>query len=507
MTTHIVSAAPSGLSTTLIHVEVDRNRGLPKFTIVGLPDTAVQESKERVRAALKNSGLPFPEGRVTVNLAPGHVRKSGPLFDVPIALGLVSVGKKVTVLPTQCFVGELSLDGRLGKVRGLLGMLLDLRNLGIEECFVPEGNRAEASLISGLRIYPCQYLNDIIAHLTGEKAVPPCTPTALPLSAAHYDVDLSFVSGQHHARRGLEISAAGHHHVLFSGPPGSGKTLLASALPSILPPLAPEEVLEVTRIYSLAGFLQDNMGVIVERPFRKPHHSASAVALIGGGQHVTPGEVTLAHRGVLFLDELLEFPRSVLNHLRGPLEDRMVTVARAEDRVTYPADCMVVGAMNPCPCGYLGDTEKACTCSTLQILSYQRRLSGPLLDRFDCQIHVPRIALTSSYEETKNESSESVRARVVAARAMQIQRFGTSSKTNSTMNRRDMKKYAALQGSAHVLLDKAIASMHLSPRVVQKTVKVARTIADLDARENVTINDIAESLHFRSFDDTTVPME
>lgn len=491
-----------GINGEQIIVEVDISNGLPSFDIVGLPDTAVKESRERVRAALKNSGLVFPMTRITVNLAPADLKKDGSGLDLPIAVGiLISSGVlKQEQVDKTIFVGELALDGSIRQIAGVLPMLLHGRDLGVETMVIPEGNSAEGRLVEGIDVLTPKSLSELIAHLRDEERLPLLAKEAI-LAAENsvYDVDFADVRGQQVVKRALEIAAAGGHNILMVGSPGSGKTMLARRLPTILPPLTEAEALEVTKIYSIAGLLQRQEKVMLERPFRSPHHTISSSALIGGGSVPRPGEVTLSHHGVLFLDEFPEFSRTALEVLRQPLEDGYVTISRVQASLTFPANFIMCAAQNPCPCGYLGDKKRECSCKQFEIERYHRKLSGPLLDRIDLQVYVPRLEYDDLKSKQEGESSAVIRQRVIKARQRQLQRLqGTGLYCNAQMGRRELNKHCKMDEAAEKLLGKFFTALGLSARSHDRIIKVARTIADLEGSDIITVTHLAEAVQLRT---------
>ncbi len=491
----------TGLEAELVEVEADTISGpLGAFSIVGLPDAAVNESKERVRGAIKNSNLAFPKTKVTVNLAPADLRKQGPSYDLPIAVSILIATNKIFAvnLDRSLFVGELALDGQLRPVNGILPIAIAALKYNISTIFLPKENATEAKLIKELEIIPVNNLTELIDHLQNKNIINPQIYREFNFTNQEIEFDMSHIRGQEHVKRAMEIAAAGAHNMLMSGPPGSGKTLIARTMPSILPNLTLNEALETTKIYSVAGKLPAGVSLMTTRPFRSPHHTASGAALVGGGTWPKPGEISLAHRGVLFLDEFAEFPRVILENLRQPLEDGIINISRAANTLSFPAKFILIAAMNPCPCGYLGDQGKNCICSLSQIINYKKKISGPILDRIDLHIEVPRLNFDKLLANKTSEKSEVIKSRIEKARAIQRQRFADLNLvTNSEMSSETVKHFCQLDNASTNLLRNAVNQMHLSARAYFRILKLARTIADLTEAEKILVNHIAEALQYR----------
>jgi magnesium chelatase family protein len=500
MLAKVLTCAIIGLEGALVEVEVDISAGLPSFTIVGLPDTAVQEARERVRAAIKNSGCAFPNRRITVNLAPADLKKEGPAYDLPIAVGiLISSEQLSNEVDSTLFLGELSLDGALRHTHGILPMVAIAAEKGTSQVFVPAADSREASLIKGTAILPFNSLSQLVSYLRGEIPSPQLPEAKIPAAKSLFPaINLRDIKGQEHAKRALEVAAAGGHNVIMCGPPGSGKTLLARALPDVLPDMTMEEAIEVTKIYSVSGLLPTDTPLIQQRPFRAPHYTISNAGLVGGGHWPRPGEISLSHRGVLFLDELPEFGHTSLEVLRQPLEDRIVTISRAHGSVCFPANFMLIGAMNPCPCGYYGDQMKECTCSPSLVSRYQKRISGPLLDRIDIFIEVPRIEYEKLADDTLGEDSSEARSRVERARLVQQERLvGTKLVCNAEMTPVEVRTFCSVEPSAQRLLKAAMKQLCLSARAFHRILKLSRTIADLEGAQTIKASHLAEAIQYR----------
>ncbi len=498
MTAQVFAATTTGFDGSLITVECDSSNGLPAMIIVGLGNKAVDEAKERVRSSIKNTSLEFPRKRITFNLAPASLPKNGAHFDLPLAIALLVVSGQVTQesVSDTLFVGELALDGSLRPIRGVISYAQVALQNGLRRIIVPQANASQAQLVSGVEVLPAASLRDIYLHLTSQTPLVAATAEVRETAPKTQSVQLDDIRGQEQAKRALLVAAAGRHNILFNGPPGAGKTMLAKSLVSILPALSSQEIIETTKLHSLAGETFDE--VITARPFRSPHHSASHVSLVGGGQIPRPGEISLAHRGVLFLDELPEYSRQALESLRQPLEDRRICIARANERVEYPADFMLVATQNPCPCGYAGDPSKTCTCGALQLAAYQKKISGPLLDRIDMVVDVSRVDPQTLLHRTGYHSSQQIlQQQIVTARHNQQKRYDSLEKTNANLASKEVEALLSINKDAHSLLNQAATTLDLSARAYFKVIKVAQTIADLENAHSITSAHISEALQYR----------
>ena len=500
MYSRIKTCTLEGLEGHIVQVECDLSRGLPKFSIVGLPDAAIKESSERVRAAIKNSHLDFPLNRITINLSPASLKKDGTQMDLAICVAILAANGEVLQegIEDYIYIGEVNLDGGITAVEGALPMIISLREKGYRKVIVPYRNRKECAAISDMEIYPVKSLVEVVEFLNKEKDIEAQQPDVFQVESKRYDIDFSEIKGQHLLKRAMEIAAAGGHNLLMIGSPGCGKSMAAKRLPTILPPLTFEESVEVTKIYSVAGLLQYE-NLIKERPFRSPHHTSSSVSLIGGGRIPKPGEVSLAHNGVLYLDELAEFSRNVLEVLRQPMEDHWIHIARAQASLTYPANFMFIGSMNPCPCGYYGHPTEPCQCSTQSIQRYLGKISHPLLDRIDIHVELSPVKFQDISKESKEETSEEIRNRVIKARNKQLERFKDSNYfCNANIRDREIKKYCKINQESEKLIEMAFKKYHFSARSYHKILKVARTIADLEDSEDIKQEHLLEAIRYRS---------
>ncbi len=506
MLAKVYSAAVLGVDAFEVEIEVNAGHGSPVIIIVGLPDAAVKESRDRVTTAIQNSGYRWPRGRTTINLAPADVKKEGPSFDLPIAIGMIAAGDDFEIPDAErlCIVGELALTGAVRPVKGVLPIAIEARRSGKRALFVPEANAREAAVVDGIDVYGIHNLREIFEFLKGERMLMPVKEDLVAFFEAHqnHDIDFADVKGQQNVKRAIEVAVSGGHNLLMIGPPGSGKSMLSKRIPGIIPPMTLDEAIDTTKIHSICGLLDAKRSFVATRPFRSPHHTISDVGLLGGSANPTPGEVSLAHNGVLFLDELPEFKRSTLEVMRQPLEDGKVTISRAAGSMTFPAEFMLVAAMNPCPCGYWGDLKRECRCSSPQVQRYRQRISGPLLDRIDIHVEVPAVHYKDISSTVNGEPTETIRARVENARAAQQQRFTGNGQTscNARMSAKQIKQFCALDEESQNILKMAMTELNLSARAYDRILKVARTIADLEAQENIQSHHIGEAIQYRTLD-------